>query len=361
MPASIALKLFAEAGVGLRGDLVGVKIIQVSASLSLALNAELGKDQPWADNNVGIHYANGDLRFHAKIDKTLQFNMGIALEAAIRAEILKIWSWERRWRLAESVAKTIDMSKWPMTARFKIKNESHGTLPMRTEGPALNAIIIPGETEVAPEIDEGKLDVNTMLTQLFDEADKKQGGRDQSVTPIGGKAGHVAPTGAEDNPIPMIWYKPLWWYLDPVKLNINGKKRDFKRDSKAKLPHGPEIGVSYWPGKGDVVQLRDPTKRGGKAQGDFNKALSMYGFKTAGWNADHVVDVNMGGADNFSNLWLLEAGVNQRAGNWQLGQSVRFSKDDEKPGNVYGPIAIQGQEYLRGRYFVIRDVRDPPA
>jgi hypothetical protein len=177
---------------------------------------------------------------------------------------------------------------------------------------------------------------------------------------VRGRGGHRAPTGTKDDPIPITWWKPLRWYLDPVRLTIKGEPRDFRRNSKAMLPHGEAIGVSYWPAPGYVLQLSSPTKRTGKMQQDFNAALARYGFRLAGWNADHVEDLEMGGFDEFDNLWPLEAGVNQRAGNWQLGQPVTFSKDTEPVGNIHGPIAIQGQDYLRGRYFRIRDTRDPP-
>jgi hypothetical protein len=174
------------------------------------------------------------------------------------------------------------------------------------------------------------------------------------------QSGHLAPTGTSKDPIPMVWYKPLHWYLDPVTLMIDGEKRKFRRNQKALLPHGEAIGVSYWPSKGDKIYLTSPTKRSKTMQNAFNAALKRYGFNNAGWNADHVEDVEMGGFDDFDNLWPLEAGVNQRAGLWQLGQAVVFSKDTEPVGNVYGPIAILGQEYLRGRWFMIVDVKDPP-
>lgn len=366
LPASVGLRMFARAGVGLSGRWVGVELIKVAASLEAELNSQLGKEKPFEDQ-VSIYYANGDLRFRAQMDRTLQFNLGMALNAALTAEILKIWKWERRWRLTQELARSIDMTKWPTRVRVSLSNESHGMLPMRSDTPALNALIIPGETKITVGVDEGDLNTDALLKRLFNESDKQ--GNQNEVTqnsgqgggsPGGGRGGHVAPTGTRDDPIPMTWYKPLHWYLDPVTLRINGEKREFRRNSKAMLPHGEAIGVSYWPSNGDLIQLTTPTRRTGRMQADFSAALLRYGFPLAGWNADHVEDLAMGGFDDFDNLWPLEAGVNQRAGNWQLGQPVRFSKDTEPMGNVYGPIAIQGQDYLRGRYFRIRDTRDPP-
>ena len=147
----------------------------------------------------------------------------------------------------------------------------------------------------------------------------------------------------------------------PSYSMINGRQEEFRRNRKSMLPHGEAIGVSYWPAVGDLIFLTTPTKRSGTMQAAFNNALTRYGFKLAGWNADHVEDIEMGGSDDFDNLWPLEAGVNSRAGNWQLGQPVTFSRDDEPVGNVHGPIAIQGQDYLRGRWLRIRDFQDPPG
>ena len=374
LPASVGLRMFARAGMGLRGDVVGVKLIQIAASLEAELNARLALEKPLQDR-ISIYYANGDLRFRAAFEKNLQFNLGMALNAAITAEILKLWRWERHWRLAESVAKTIDMTKWPSLLRITVKNESHGTLPMKTDGPALNALIVPSETKVTVGMEEGDLNVDALLERVFEESDKR--GNDNEVKQKdgasgggpgrrwpgggGGPGGHVAPTGTRQFPIPITWYKPPRWYLDPVLLMINGRQEEFRRNRKSMLPHGEAIGVSYWPAVGDLIFLTTPTKRSGTMQAAFNNALTRYGFKLAGWNADHVEDIEMGGSDDFDNLWPLEAGVNSRAGNWQLGQPVTFSRDDEPVGNVHGPIAIQGQDYLRGRWLRIRDFQDPPG
>jgi hypothetical protein len=115
-------------------------------------------EKPLQDR-ISIYYANGDLKFRAAFEKNLQFNLGMAVNAAITAEILNLWRWERRWRPAESVAKTIDMTKWPSLMQVNVKNESHGTLPIRTDGPALNALIVPSETTVTLGMEEGDLNV----------------------------------------------------------------------------------------------------------------------------------------------------------------------------------------------------------
>jgi hypothetical protein len=210
------------------------------------------------------------------------------------------------------------------------------------------------------ELDKVVVAGKAILEALFKDRDTTKDQKDTNVQTGTGQGGHRAPTGTREDPIPITWWKPLRWYLDPVTLTIDGEKRQFQRDGKAMLPNKEAIGVSYWPMERDVIQITSPTKRSGSMQKAFDAALVRYGFPLAGWNADHVEDLEIGGSDSYDNLWPLEAGVNQRAGNWQLGQSVTFSKDTEPVGNVYGPIAIQGQDYLRGRWVKIRDKQDPP-
>ncbi|HET9649624.1 MAG TPA: hypothetical protein VFP34_15535 [Microlunatus sp.] len=210
------------------------------------------------------------------------------------------------------------------------------------------------------ELDKVVVAGKTILEALFADRDTAKDVRDTNPQAPPGPGGHRAPTGTREDPIPITWWKPLRWYLDPVTLTIDGAKKQFARNSKAMLPNGEAIGVPYWPMEGDVIQITSPTKRSGGMQKAFNATLARYGFQLAGWNADHVEDLEIGGFDTYDNQWPLEAGVNQRAGTWQLGQAVTFSKDTEPVGNIYGPIAIQGQDYLRGRWVKIRDKRDPP-
>ena len=98
----------------------------------------------------------------------------------------------------------------------------------------------------------------------------------------------------------------------------------------------------------DVIQITSPTKRSGTMQKAFNASLARYGFAPSpDGTPSHVENLEIGGFNTCDNLWPLEEGVNKRAGTWQLGQSVTFSKDTEPVGNIYGPVAIQGQDYLQ--------------
>ena len=79
------------------------------------------------------------------------------------------------------------MTKWPSLLRITVKNESHGTLPMKTDGPALNALIVPSETKVTVGMEEDDLNVDALLERVFEESDKR--GNDNEVKQKDGASG----------------------------------------------------------------------------------------------------------------------------------------------------------------------------
>jgi hypothetical protein len=177
------------------------------------------------------------------------------------------------------------------------------------------------------------------------------------------------PTGLSRNdPINMIWFKPLSAYPNPIWLkfdpdNPKERKEPFKRDERQQLPSGQGrqrrwIGVPHWPSVRDVL-LRNKTKDTGQ-KGQFRSELAECGYEwdraDRRYEADHVQDLAFAGADSFKNLWPLEANTNEQAGTWHTWQDVRYSDPLDPPGS---PARIAPIFQLAGRWFVITEVRRP--
>lgn len=187
-------------------------------------------------------------------------------------------------------------------------------------------------------------------------------GEDVEPSAQGGKK-HKAPIGSRDDPIAMVWVKPLGYYDNPLNLDGGVYQRDRQKLLTDKVRR---IGVPFWPGVGDIVQKKK-VARGGKER-EFKQALCDEGYEdctaadTGEWgdySPDHVVDLEFNGADAFNNLWPLEKDVNRRAGTWQTGQGVIFNLPDDPPDAPPRREAIQSTR-LDGCYFKIIKVRTPP-
>jgi hypothetical protein len=101
-----------------------------------------------------------------------------------------------------------------------------------------------------------------------------------------------------------------------------------------------------------MVFQRRGTPRSGVAQKEFREALDERGYFWAGFDADHVIDLQYGGADDFSNLWPMDSGINQWAGPWHAGQGVSFSEPDDPTVKTKSI----GTTELDGRYFIIKKI-----
>ncbi|HET7461249.1 MAG TPA: DUF4157 domain-containing protein [Longimicrobium sp.] len=157
-----------------------------------------------------------------------------------------------------------------------------------------------------------------------------------------------APDGVSE-PIPMIWYKPLGGYRNPIWLS--GER--FYRDKRRRLlGHNRWIGVPFWPDVGTVL-TRNQTPRGNVAR-EFMNTIVDEGFEYEDeYSPDHVQDLMFSGADDFSNLWPLQRDINGPAGPCHQLQPVWYSN----PGD---PTPVQGSiQYLHGRKFRIIAIRDP--
>ncbi|WP_255990863.1 eCIS core domain-containing protein [Chitinolyticbacter albus] len=127
-----------------------------------------------------------------------------------------------------------------------------------------------------------------------------------------------------------------------------------------------QIGVPYFPDAGDIMTLVNP----GRTETEMNRIkrrTARHGYRMSdhGEDADHVVDLDWGGADAFDNLWPLDSDINQRAGSEQnLNQLVTFSEGPNGP--VHTDISMRnfkaGGFHRRSpphHFFIIRNVQLP--
>jgi len=184
----------------------------------------------------------------------------------------------------------------------------------------------------------------------------------------GGK--RKAPTGDRNDPIKMIWFKPLSKYRNPIFLSfdpydLSEKKEPYYRNLRKRLPRSTKfIGVNLWPGVGTKLQ-RMKTPRDPSVTKSFTEDLNEFGFDMfeRGYQADHVVDLAFGGADSYANLWPLDAQTNEWAGALHsFLQPVKFNFPDDSPDQEPRVEKISpphNPQFFNGRWFVISEVRNP--
>ena len=177
---------------------------------------------------------------------------------------------------------------------------------------------------------------------------------DQTNKPEEQKKEACSPTGlTPEDPIPMVWFKPLVDDYYPRTLRIQG--HDYDRDSQDHLPHGEPIGVAqqYAPWYDKVFQLI-PEERGDGAD-DFREVLLGYGFDWTGLQADHVQDLEWEGKDIFDNLWPMDSSANMSAGARTNQQVIGLCLTRTGPYVMYSLQEIKDAG-LYGRYFQIRAI-----
>jgi hypothetical protein len=185
---------------------------------------------------------------------------------------------------------------------------------------------------------------------------------DGAMSPGGEVAkGHIGPlpTGDEDNPIPIRWYKPGSFY-DSITLKVDDKKqqfsprgeKDLKRPPRFQLPDPVTLGVkgSNFPStEKKVKRIPSPDRR---VESQFKGVLAYYGFDWGGVAPDHVRDLAWSGDDSFDNLWPLDSGKNTAA-NEVYTQEVTYAKKGTKT-----PVkATPNSPDLSGKWFKIKSIR----
>jgi len=163
--------------------------------------------------------------------------------------------------------------------------------------------------------------------------------------------------GTKSNPLPIEWpkrpsakYETLFFggqikkLLGITRSQAEMKKRRGKKDETSEvirayepekpgqtLPGGETIGLTdeFRTFKNKVVGPLATAKTPGG--GRINRVLKRYGFDPVtegtggdGMDGDHVVEIQMGGRDEYENLWPLDAGENRGAGATLAGAEVAF-------------------------------------
>ena len=164
--------------------------------------------------------------------------------------------------------------------------------------------------------------------------------------------------GTKSNPLPVEWpkrpsakYETLYFggqikkehgitrSQDEMKKN-KGKKDETGEEVRA---YKPEKAGQTLPGSDQPIGLTDEfrtsknkvvgplatsTTPGG---GKINRVLKRYGFDPVtegtggdGMDGDHVVEIQMGGRDEYENLWPLDAGENRGAGSTLASAQIEF-------------------------------------
>jgi hypothetical protein len=353
-----AASLSADAAIAAKYSLV-----TLDAGVEGSIQLDLGLKHLGPPPTIIINYADADVDFEKTLNLAANLQLHMMLNAFIRAELLRKWAWYRSW----NVAKTPVDKTWPLTPSLKVENKrgGGGGGPKPGSNPLANSIIGSiGDTAVELTLGNDADDPNDQsaaeflmkaMTNAKEEKEEKK--------PLPGqesRSKHFQPVGTQDDPILIHWYKPAHWYADPIYLDIGQGPKPFRRDERVMLPNGEGIGVRHWPRRDEVFLITGiPTERSGTMQKAFRKTLEQYGFRWSGWEADHVWDLGLGGFDDYSNLWPLEAGVNNRASKYGILQSVHYNKETDPPGTRRTPVAIKDNADLASKYFKIQDFREP--
>ncbi|HMN99071.1 MAG TPA: hypothetical protein PKD59_06630 [Miltoncostaeaceae bacterium] len=163
-------------------------------------------------------------------------------------------------------------------------------------------------------------------------------------------------TGTVDDPVPMIWVKDPKLYPRTITRDINGKSQRIHAFPHEHYPPDDfEAGVDgeWWPHEGKILKKTGQQDRGDGAP-EFRDHLETHGVRMDGsWQMDHVQDIQFGGVDSFSNLWVFEGPANMTAGTLHAQQTVPW-RDPAAPGQRLG---VRVSATPPGTVFVIKAVR----
>ena len=297
----------------------------VSGTAGLAASADV-RPRLLIGGVVGLYLDHGRLRFHLTEAASLTVDAALKFEAFLKASVL--WTnWEYRWHIIDWIKQIHYGADVNLIYSNGFETKTLKISPLEDMN---NAIGFLKEIfmHAAPSTDVKKDDPNAP-----------------------DKIPDTAPTGrTRADPIAMTWAKPQAEY--PTPINLEGER--YYRSSRQRLAGDSRnrwIGVPRWPYEGMIFQRRG-TSRSGTAQKEFRDALTERGYFWAGYDADHVIDLQFGGEDSFYNVWPLDSGINQWAGTWHSGQGVSFSE----PGDPTVRTKSIGTTELEGRYFVIKRI-----
>jgi hypothetical protein len=169
-------------------------------------------------------------------------------------------------------------------------------------------------------------------------------------------------SGTSADPIPIYWYKPPGAYPGSVKLTDpdDGSKKTVPMVSRTSLndKYLGAVTVGIYAANeitdGKVVERTSGTDdmRGGN-QGKIISLFRRFGYDMGdrGEDADHVKDLGFGGADEFSNLWPLDSGINRRGLQYTNSYMVEYIENRK--------VEKASVKSLAGKFFKIKGYRYP--
>jgi hypothetical protein len=185
-------------------------------------------------------------------------------------------------------------------------------------------------------------------------------------------SGALAPTPSGKtlfDPIPLVWFKPLFLYPDPIPLTPStGGVHDFDMQIPGQFVEpGSDIGVheEFIPEVDKVMRLERVLDKVDRRNGAerFRSLLRRHGrdMRIENEEPDHVQDVAWGGVDKPENLWPLNAKLNQDAGRaFQIFRITYAVNPGElpRPSTTNVPLGTAskrpGVENVVGRFFIIK-------
>lgn len=161
--------------------------------------------------------------------------------------------------------------------------------------------------------------------------------------------------GTKENPFEIVWPKPASANYEPLYFggelkkpksqkilkNLEGSKditgnvvKKYTPHKGGTLPGGEEIGISkaYITFEGRII---GPLSSDGTPKGDkLNRILKRYGYLPGrngdGMDADHIIEIQLGGKDIVANLWPLDSNINQKSGQKLKDSEVIYPKTGKK-------------------------------
>jgi hypothetical protein len=189
--------------------------------------------------------------------------------------------------------------------------------------------------------------------------------RDRPFT--GNTSRHTYHTGAQTDPIPIVWYKAPTDYPAVV---VGGVAHSLTATPAGSVPIGSKsLGVSpaNKPSIGGAFQLRKVAHHDNRAgqqafNTEFNTSgagvrlsngtVKMNALGAGGFDGDHVKDLGFNGRDTDDNYWPLEAAINRRAFNgYNSGYIVNYLDTHVAP-HTHKARSIGG---MIGKYFRVKD------
>ena len=215
----------------------------------------------------------------------------------------------------------------------------------------IRGLRMPDDAAVAAKAREAKREAyRELLKELWVETDIL----------LGTAKGDIPTGDSEMDAIPIDWYKPLWdTNLYPTLKFADEDGKPFTLDAtgppeQVLHPYEPQKKIRIGVAKEfhfEVGTRFKNEKKGerGPRTAEFRNIVSEYGNPLEGLHADHILNLNFGGVDDYPNIWLFDEKANTSAGQRQNAQIVVYK--DSKTGQVRSVAA--GDIVLKLKWFKV--------